>query len=307
MRRLAWATLICASTFACFPEFDDRPWLIDEQQVLAVRSNPAEQRPGQAVMLEALVVDPTGSLAAAVQWHACNEPRRVEERTGVTQMCAAGDDLTPLGAPAIVPSDACARFGPNPPPSEGDEPPRRPADPDPSGGYYLPVRAEVTSVAAVDPSFGAVRIHCDLAGVKRDVFDEYQDRYTFNENPAIERVELVHGDGTRGDLSLPGVVKPSEIVDIVVSAPMAAEPYIVYRTADSRLHDVSESVTVRWFVSDGELDRASEYLPDAASLATPVETTWHAPGEVGLVHGWVVISDARGGVTWQAFEIDVRG
>lgn len=302
------ATLAAVALGGCFPSFDDRPWLVDGTQVLAVRATPAEQRPSQPVTLEALVASPDGPPGTVtIDWSYCVQPRAADERTGVTASCVAGDDLESIDAAATVLSDACARFGPNPPPTQGNEPPRRPADPDATGGYYLPVRAAVDDRAdgARVQSFGFVRIRCDLAGATRPIFDEYQDRYQMNINPQVGAVEFARANGSVQPVVDSVQVAPGETVDIRVRpGGGAAEPYVVYIAEEGAIFDRVEALTVSWHVTDGVLDRASQTM--AGDVAGAFVSRWRAPTGPGAVSMWVVVRDNRGGSAWASFSVNVR-
>jgi hypothetical protein len=283
-----------AMAAACAPSFGDRPWKVQDARILAIAVTPAEARPGEGVDLEALVVGPAGTAAANVEWSWCTQARTAEERTAVTESCAGGESLEPVVSPALVLFDACARFGPNPPPNEGDQLARRPADPDPSGGYFLPAGAYLRS----EPlrAFGFVRLRCDLAGVTRAIFDEYEARYTLNLNPQIESTtEAVH-------------VAPGATVELeLVAAAGSSEAYVVYDEANARLLDRREALHVRWYVTDGELGRAEQTREgsETGDGSAQFWTDWQAPSEVAQVFGWAVITDDRGGTAWVGFEVDV--
>ncbi|MEM9459156.1 MAG: hypothetical protein AAGF11_33565 [Myxococcota bacterium] len=294
-------------SLACTPTFEDRPWRIDEDRIVAIAATPAEARPGTMVSLQALVVGPDGPFDPAIEWSACTRPRSARERTGVTERCARGEDLEPLGTPARVLDDACARFGPNPPPTEGDAPSRRPADPDPSGGFFLPVHAEVSAESL--QSFGFVRLRCDLAGVTRAIFDQFEARYRDNLAPMLDRLELRDEDTLAPLGTTSAQVRPGASVDFeLVLATEASEPYVVVDPESGQLLDRQEALTVRWYVTDGELDRGTQTLPgtELGEDEARFVVSWRAPPSDGPVFGWAVLVDDRGGTSWAAFEIDVR-
>lgn len=290
---------------SCFPEFEDRPYLLQEPTILAVRSTPAEVVPGRLVSVEALLATPSGELDGPLTWAYCVEPRRVEERTSVTAACLNGSRLETIATPSAVPmlSDACFKFGPISPPTSGDdEQPRRPSDPDPTGGFYVPVRADYQPESGKGArSFGFIRVRCDLAGATRDVFDAYQKGYTDNLNPQVN--ELLLDNQARNEL----VVSAGSTVNFSL-APNAddTEPYLVYSSFESALFDRVERLTVSWYVTEGTLSRASQSLT-AESLAAGArfETTWEAPSGAGAVYGWAVLRDDRGGVDWRSFALMV--
>ncbi len=301
---LGWLSL----GIGCSPSFEDRPWRVDQARILAIAATPAEARPGEGVALDALVVDADGPLSGVAAWSVCTEPRTARERTAVSERCAQGEQLEPLGNPAQVLADACARFGPNPPPTTGDEPPRRPADPDPTGGYFLPVRASRPDDAG--SAFGFVRIRCDLAGVTRAVFEEYEARYALNMTPVIDRLERADGSSP---IPLgpeePAVVEPGRPIELrLVTAAGASEPYVVLNASYTALLDRRESLTVRWYVTDGVLARGEDTRDgqDIGEAAASFTVQWQPPPVAGPVYGWAVLIDDRGGVAWSGFALEVR-
>lgn len=285
----------------CIPTFDDRPWLVEESRVLAVQSTPAEVRPGAAVELHALVVGPQGPSSAVVQWSGCPRPRTSEERGAVTRGCADGSLLEPLGRPAIVPSDACARFGPNPPPTEGDAPAQRPSDPDASGGYHFPVHARATDEGAA--AFGFVRLRCDLPNVTRATFEAYEANYTLNENPQFAALSI---DGELDDeATYTASAGETVLLEAFVNRDNF-EPYVRYDASRARLVDDVESLSLRWYVDDGELDRDLQNQ-DLATFdeGGPLTTHWQLPEQPGDHWVWAVVADARGGVGWTTARVVV--
>jgi hypothetical protein len=270
---------------ACFPSFQDQGYLVEHVRILAVRGNPAEARPNTPVQYEALVARPQGEVLEAIAWSWCTTPRTAEERTGVTDRCARGQDLQPIAANTLLLADACSRFGPIAPPVQGNEQPRRPADPDPTGGYHLPVHAQVGKADA----FGSHRIHCDLAGATRDIFEAYQEDYQHNLHPAIDA------------LATPQSVRPGQVVSLSVRASEgSAEPFVVYVPERSVLVDRTETLNAWWYVTDGTLSRAQRRLSGGSA-----STQWTAPKNTATVLGWVVLRDSRGGMDWAPFELQV--
>ena len=285
---------LTALTTSCLPTFEDRPYLVEDARVLAIRSTPAEVRPGEVVTYEALVVDPEGELTMPLSWSFCLQPRRAEERGAVTQECATGEALSLTSNPASVPSDACMRFGPTPPPVQADEAARRPVDPDASGGYAIPIQAAASTDEAI-AAFGKTRIRCDLAGATRPVFDEFEARYTNNQNPELALVEVPATLGAGASVTL-----------VVETSADAVEPYVLYVVEENRLRDVDESLSLRWYVSAGTLARGSETQRGDPGASLRFTNEFTAPSEAGTVHGWVVLTDERGGTSWAAFELEVQ-
>lgn len=289
------------AAFGCTPEFNDAPWRVEESRVLAVVATPPEARPGDPVMLTALMASPEGTVATAPMWSVCTRPRTSAERTSVTAPCLEEEFLEPTPASMLVLADACARFGPNPPPTEGDSTPQRPADPDASGGYFLPLRAEAEGARA----FGALRIRCDLPGVTRAIFDAFEERYFANEAPQLQGVSL--GNGPRIASGVVPAVEPLSEVEITVELPAtAAESYVRYDSAQGVLLEEREWLRVEWFVTQGRLSAGQQTLFPSGDAPPVATTSWEAPSGPATVHGWIVVTDARGGVAWQALTIDVN-
>lgn len=298
IRRILAAAI--AVTLGCTPEFDDAPWRVEESRVLAIVATPPEARPGDPVMLTALTASPDGTSATAPLWSVCTRPRTSAERTSVTARCLEEEFLEPTPPSMLVLADACARFGPNPPPTEGDSSPQRPADPDPSGGYFLPLRAEADDAAA----FGALRIRCDLPGVTRVIFDAFEERYFANEAPQIGGVSL--GSGPPLGLDEVATVEAQSEVDITVELPAAAaEAYVRYDSAAGVLLDEREWLRVEWFVTEGRLSAGQQMLSATGDASPTASSSWTAPSGPATVHAWLVVTDARGGVAWQAITIEV--
>lgn len=299
MKRLV---VIVLGLAACTPSFEDAPWRVEETRVLGIVSEPPEARPGELVQLAALVGAPDGTVSVAPSWSVCTRPRTSAERTAVTQRCLEGDALEPAAASWSVLSDACARFGPNVPPTEDDAVPQRPSDPDASGGYFVPIRAETAEAS----SFGVVRIRCDLPGVTRAIFEEYEARYELNRNPEIESVALRDGDARLLGVD-PADVSAGVSVDLeVVVSAASAEPYVRYDSGAGVLVDEREWLRVEFFVTDGELERGQVIVDADDERSEPVVVSWLPPASEAEVSGWVVVTDARGGATWRTFTVRVE-
>jgi hypothetical protein len=310
---IAAALALCTS---CFPVLDDVPTLVSAPRVLAVRVEPPEQEPTKRVALDALIATPDGTgNAGAVDWSFCLRPRTLAERNGVAPECLPleSDALQAItGTTAEVPLDACARFGPNPPPSTNpDEPPPRPADPDPTGGYYLPTRAFVSPErveGAIDAlfAFGFARVRCDLAGAPREVFRDFQLRYTNNKNPVIEAIELF--GGAMSPLERPMINAGAQVTLRVRWTSESVELYPYYDSLEVKLIDRFESLSVAWFSSAGRFasERSGRTEDESAQGTTYAENQWTAPAQPGPVFLWFVLRDARGGITWRAQMIDVQ-
>jgi hypothetical protein len=282
--------LACAALGACADAPDQRLAIVDAPRVLAIVAEPAEARPGAAVTYRALVGGPQGTLDAAPRWSYCTAPKPPTEDNVVSVSCAAGDALQPLGeAPAVtatLPADACTRFGPEVPPGNF-----RPRDPDPTGGFYQPVRADVDPLVA----FGLSRITCKLANTTADVSREYELGYVANQNPTLE---------LPGEAALAAVPAHADVALTAAWPAEAAETYLYFDPLAQALAWRREAMRLSWFATGGAL------AVDASAVgeddpATSVATTWRTPGP-GPATLWLVLRDSRGGVATRAVPVIVE-
>jgi hypothetical protein len=322
-------------TIACVPDVSVDLSQIDEPQVLAVHSVPAEAAPGDRVAFEALFVDASGPLSpAALEWAFCTARVPLAELGPVARVCLEpdGSKLAPIASGAqrvagVVPDDACRLFGPDPPPAEAGEPTGRPVDPDVSGGYYQPTR--VRALATDDLAFHGVRLTCGLAGADQAQTAEYRTRYQANVEPRIELVDvdssspiaIAAGDDVQlrvawaacpeapscGDgwctLDETAATCAEECVD-ATGCP-GAEAYLRFDPIALELDTRREAISIAWFASAGSFEVARTGR-SAGEIEHDSENTWTAPDEPGRVHAWVVVRDDRGGASWISFAFDVE-
>ena len=274
---------------ACNTTLDQRLAILHEPRVLAIVSEPAEVKPGAQVSYRAVVGSPAGPLAVDPAWALCTAPKPPTEDNAVSTACLT-EGLALGSAPTVgatVPTDACQTFGPDVP-GMGF----RPRDPDPTGGYYQPVRADAQGA---DLAFGFTRITCNLAGAPAEVQHAYQTMYVANTNPTLAPTELVPSDITAGaDIALT-ISWPAE----------AVESYLYYDPQSQTLVDRREAMHVAWFATAGA------FPVDAAAVqetddATSVTTHWKAPAVAGPAWLWVVLRDSRGGFATQQIQVDVH-
>lgn len=282
MRR-AWLVLLAA----CDSGLDQRLAIVDQPRVLAMRAEPAEAKPGSAIVYSALVASPDGPVADAPSWAYCTAPKPPTEDNAVSEQCIATSALVDLGTnPEVtgtLPSDGCIRFGPDTPPGGF-----RPRDPDPTGGYYQPVRVEVAGLLA----FGLSRITCKLPTATAEVARDYDLHYAANQNPVLEPIALA-------------TVPANTDVVLTASWPAdAVETFLYYDSLSQRLVERREAMRVSWFATAGALAVDGSAVTEDDS-ATSVSTAWHTPaaGEVWL---WIVLRDSRGGVAWQQLRVTVE-
>ncbi len=341
----AAAVALCALLSACVPELDDRSFLVAGPSLLAITSTPAEAAPPAVVSYRALYVDEDGPRSADLAWAFCTARQALTDPGTVSPDCLApgGAALTPLGsgptASGALPSDGCRLFGPDPPDTVAGMPAGRPVDPDPTGGFYQPVRLLVRDPADVY-SIGATRIACGLEGGTAALASEFAQSYRLNENPAIASLSLggttitpdtpgaapgatvshgasvtlhatwaacpttpVCGDGVCG-IDETAASCPADCTDPVGCT--GSEQYLVLDQATAALTTAREVITVSWYATGGTL--ADDTSGRTASEAgTPsLDNPWIAPAQPGDVWVWLVVRDDRGGVGWQSYRIAVE-
>ena len=334
MRHLSLkASLVFLGLMACKPDVGAPPSLIQGPTILAIRGEPAEAKQGAVVSYEALVVDPNGRMAVpeapvktGVTWATCDQPKPPIENNSVSVKCLDLDALpgvpgpTPSTFKAPIPDEACATFGPTPPPSEPGEPPIRARDQDVTGGYYVPIRASVVvpetqrrpGMATEDSiiSFTHQRVSCGIAKVGQGPYLEYIANYKLNTNPKIAGLKLSL-DGTEL-LDIPAkqagvapiAIKPgSEITLYAGWTVESRETYPAYDVIDRDLKYHPESLRVSWFATGGEFkhDVTGRGEEETEFFA---ENTWKANTE-GLIHLWIVLHDSRGGTDFESYELEV--
>ncbi|MFO0630008.1 MAG: hypothetical protein U0325_30895 [Polyangiales bacterium] len=296
---------------ACAPVLDDDSARVSAPRLLAARAEPAEVRPGETVRVTALVAGPSGAVPPPPSWSLCLTRPSLASSSPVSEACR-GDEPTaarPLGAGVFaaftVPDDACARFGPDPPVGQGTA--LRPADPDSTGGYALPLRVRLPDA----DGFATVRLRCNLSGVTREVSADFNARARPTQNPAIRAVSRVRG-ADEEPLADAVTVRPGERLALRVAWPACdvapcegAEPYLRLDPVDRALTTARESLRVSWYGTAGRFDapRTGRAGDDAVTSA---DNAWTAPATPGPVTLWVVLRDDRGGAAWRTFTADVR-
>jgi hypothetical protein len=205
------AGAVVAMLAGCKPRLDDAVSLVTTPRVLAVRTEvvganapgvtaaarEAEARITESVALKALFVDGSGELTpSSLAWTFCDDRKPLAELGPVNPRCldVAATGGTPLGTGNAVtgdiPADACQQFGPDAPQPQAGQPQGRPVDPDPSGGYYQPIRLFVPGADGPTITIGETRVLCTLASFSSDVVAAYRQRYHRNSNPEIASLGL---------------------------------------------------------------------------------------------------------------------
>jgi hypothetical protein len=282
MNKLALLLLLAG----CQDALDQRLAIVSEPRMLAVVSDPAEAKPGATVSLSAVIASPQGPVTAMPDWAICTAPKPPTEDNAVAPGCL-GDQAIELGtaptATAMIPTDACTLFGPDVPPGG-----YRPRDPDPTGGFYQPIRA-TTADAGI--AFGFPRITCNLGGAPGDVAHDYQLHYAPNANPVLHPLALAS-------------TAPPDTEIALTAAWDAPESYLYYDPASQSLVSRREGMRVSWYATAGSLPVDATQIADD-DPATTASTTWHTPAAAGPVWLWVVLRDSRGGLATQGIAITI--
>lgn len=313
--RVARAAACLVVFSACVPEIDDDLSLISEDRVLAVFSEPPEAGEGDRVVLSALVASPVGAASALVSYSFCLTRKPLSELGPVDPSCLAGTgELVTLGQGASVEGaidrGACSLFGPRRPTPEPGQPAGRPVDPDATGGFYQPVMAALPGQPAV---LGGVRLDCGLPGADRDLVIEYNQRYRPNQNPGVERLELLQ-DGAWLELgpdTVPSVAAGQRLVLRVswASCPDAAacpgaERYVLLDPETRSLVERSEDIVASWYTSAGGFEDPRTGPSDP--VLPQAENAWLTPLEPGPAVLWVVLRDGRGGAGFASYRLQVE-
>ena len=331
--RLAFAVLCAACSLGCRPDVGAAISLVTGPSVLAMKGQPAEAAPGTEVSYEVLAADlggrvpsPTGDITSPLLWALCDQPKPPVETNSVSSACLDTSALpgapgpTPMTYLAAMPDTACQEFGPLP---NQSDPPIRPRDPDVTGGYYLPVRVSMEIPEALRRpgtttpdslmSFGLERISCGIANVPSAIAREFTKNYTLNTNPTIAALTWQTDAAAATEatsLEAGGAaiqVGSGQTVTFVLSwTPDSVEHYPAYDVLNRVLVYHPESMRVAWYATGGHFEHdVSGRTESEADSYTFAENTWKSDSP-GVVHMWVALHDARGGVDFASYDIEVR-
>jgi hypothetical protein len=299
VKAAAVALAVAALLAACIPSVGPGDEIITAPRLLAVRNEPAEAAPGTMVTFTAFVAAPDGDAgdageAAAITWAFCDAPKPLTEDNVVSSACLGDGALTGIGTgptvTAAMPGDACSHFGPDTSSSAF-----RPRDPDITGGYYQPLRADLVAAAgSAATSFDLARIHCDLASASAASASAFAAAYTSNQNPQLLPLRAtLAASGAAVD---PGALPASAQVLLQASwDPSSAETYAYYDPASQAVTTQREAMQVAWYASAGALATGSTGR-SAADLQTSTTVAFTTPASAGPLHLWIVLRDSRGGV-----------
>jgi hypothetical protein len=325
VRPVTSIALLSGALVACTPTFSDDTSIVSAPRLLAVQAVPAEAAPGKSFAMTALYVGPAGPEApSSIDWAICLAQKPLGDPDPISSQCFAQSSsaLLPLGSggsvAGAVPSNACELFGPESPPPQQGQPSARPTDPDPTGGFYLPVR-----VRSDGDQWGAAleRIACQPSGVTQPVFTAFANGYVANENPAILSLTRTDASGRAVAIapdapgSTPALTVPAgQRSSLRVAWPSCpatttacggAETYVYIDPTSKQIATGRESIVASFYATAGtfDLDRVGR---EGTDLATTADNGWTAPATPGRVHLWVVLRDARGGVGWGSYAITVE-
>lgn len=206
----------------------------------------------------------------------------------------ASDAIQAMGA---IPTDACHIFGPDVPTTMMDEPPGRPVDPDPTNGYYQPMRLLPTD----DPTTTIERTHLsyDLTnGTSQDRAD-FMRRYRANRNPAPSAIDLALPNGTisvDATQPTPAAISMSAGAHVTITMHWTecssaldqlgtdsypdAKPYLAYDNARTSLVERHKAIRMSWYTTNGTLDHDQTSVA-ASDATTSTDDTWVAPDIAG--------------------------
>ncbi len=287
----AGRALLLSLLFGCLGR-EPQPAAITAPQIIAILADPPEVEPGTTAHYQAIVASP-GAVEPQLTWSYCTTARALRDHSAVAPSCAEMPELPIAGSgarvDATVPADACARFGPAVPAGQ------RPVDPDPSGGYYQPVRAQLPGgqIAILRH-----RLRCPLADAPLPIAQEFAGSYRPNTAPAIAAFTLAQGALELDPANVPAA---AELTLRVALSPDAAERYLVYDAARGQLEERDEQLEVSWYASAGVL--SARTTPAEAQSS---EVAWRAPEQAGPARLWLVVRDDRGGAGARTVELSIQ-
>jgi hypothetical protein len=236
-------------------------------------------------------------MATPIDWAFCVAPKPLGEDNIVSNACLGASALAPAGVGATVaastPSNGCALFGP-----EVSSPGLRPRDPDGTGGYYQPLRADLPGA---DTAFALVRIQCSLTEANATAATAFAAAYRPNDNPQI----LPLTASIQGRPVALTAIPAGSHVTLQASWPAtSAETFAYFDRASQTVTTLHESMQIAWYSSEGALDTESTGRA-SDDLETTTENGWAAPASGGTIHLWVILRDSRGGVDYSDNELVV--
>ena len=303
--RCGVAVLVVASAH-CVPTLSGSDSLITGKRILAIKAEPAEAAPGVKVTFTALVAAPGGTVnGAPIAWDFCTAPKPITEDNAVSNAClgsgapAAGSDAGPTivsagagpSTAANTPARGCTLFGPDTG-STGF----RPRDPDSTGGFYQPLRAELSGAP---DAFALARIKCDLPNASADAAAAFAKAYKLNQNPTLQPLTAK----VNGAAVALGAIPAGARVTLEASWPAAsAERFAFFDPSSQSVTTQREAMQVAWYSSDGSFDTESTGRA-SSDMATTSDDDFQAPAAAQTTHVWLVLRDSRGGVDFGSYDL----
>lgn len=271
---------VATGALGCVDDVGPSPALVLAPRVLAVISEPPETRTGETTTLTTVLATPEGlATPSGASWGFCSTPKPLTENNSVSSACFADGVIAIAGAQAAtvatIPNQACSLFGPDVPPNGA-----RPRDPDPTGGYFQPVRVDIAGVSAI----GEHRILCNLASAPVTIAREFRERYVPNQNPS-------HFAVSWGDAAVRGST------DVTLQAnwdPSDAETYVSFDVGSQALRVRRESISLSWFTTAGAFAETVTGRGEDDTTTTS-SNVWRSPPAGETAYLWVVLRDGRGG------------
>jgi hypothetical protein len=288
---------VIALAIGCQPDLGPGDARVTRTVILAVKAEPPEAAAGASATYTALVAAPAGAAPSGpVAWRFCTAALPPTTDNAVSNACLDGASLVTAGAGspivAATPANACAVFGPETA-AEGARPP----DPDDTGGYYQPLRADV---AGADPAFALVRVACGLGPAPADAVAAFARAYTPNPNPHLAPLAATL-DGRALALT---AIPSGALVTLRASWDAAdAESYAYFDPATQAITTRREAMRVAWHASAGSLGTESTGRAES-DPATSTDDTWTAPAG-GQATLWLVLRDSRGGTDFATYGVMV--
>ncbi|MEA2752583.1 MAG: hypothetical protein QOI41_6726 [Myxococcales bacterium] len=303
----ALAVVVVSAVVApsCKPDFGERESFVDRTQVIAVRIDPPEAKPGETVTTSLLVISPNGPVdAPPASWAFCATPKLLTENGAVSAACLA-NGVVPIGdarggVSATLPMSGCFDFGPEVQSAEV-----RPRDPDVTGGFFLPIRARIAGDAGdALIAFGFARLVCNLANAPGEIAAQFRAQYKRNVNPTLLPVEG-HLEGATDLVALDAIPRGARVILRASWSAGDAESYALFDVLNQVIVTRRESLRVSWFATAGSYaqDRSGRIEDEPETFSV---NTWTAPNEARVSHLSLVLRDARGGMDFTSIAVTTR-
>lgn len=280
--------------FGCEQPDFQLEWELDRLRLLAVRADPAEPRPGDVVSFSSLRYVPDDAEWSAA-WIACMDGDAegcVIDPDLLAQLEHA-DELTDAELMALFAALQAAGF-------VGVEP-----------GMPL---GWIVPADALDDLDEADRLEGRSATVTINLATEDDAELVLKSIPVSEATTPNHNPDLL-PLTFDGVpIEPGvalvvdSLNDIDIGAALDGEPEVYeYVTTAGVTESRTEAPSFRWYVSGGTLaDPADVELSFTDGGSPTSERVWTTPEQEGTYRLAVVVLDGRGGMGWQALDVEVR-